>query len=169
MRGDRGTVIVVERDRRTARRLAAALEALGCLVRVAHGFGRAKALLAQERPAALYVSEVLQRRSGGDLLAEHDGDERFARVPALVRVTRHESVFARAMRRGGLQTIVAPFDVEAVAGTLARMARGEEGMLRALLYDSWVLYERTRLNRGRVDEVAEQRRRVRSSLPRRDA
>lgn len=118
-----GMIAVVEKDRRTARRLVAALEARGCRARVAHGYAAARRMFADEVPAALYVSEVLHRQSGGDLLARYDRDERFAGLPALVRVSRLDSVFARAMRRGGLLTIVAPIDVEAAATTLARMAK----------------------------------------------
>lgn len=161
-------IAVVEQDRQMARRLAAALEARGCRARVAGGYAAARALFAEEVPRALYISEALQRMSGGDLLAEYDNDERFAVLPALVRVSRQDSVFARAMRRGGLQTIVAPFDVEAAAATLERMSRGEEGTLRAILYHSRTLRERTADNRKRVGVMAEKPRRVGSTLRRRD-
>lgn len=161
-------VAVVERDRRMARRLVAALEACGCRARVAHGYAQARALFADEVPRALYISEALQRASGGDLLAEYDNDERFAVLPALVRVSRQDSLFARAMRRGGLQTIVAPFDVEAAAARLLRMSRGEEGTLRAILHHSRTLRDRTRDNRKRVGVMAESTRRIRSTLRRRE-
>jgi hypothetical protein len=88
------------------------------------------ALLRSEVPAALYVSEMLQRANGGDLLAECGRDARYDEVPVVVRVSRDDSLFARAMRRGGLQTIVAPVDVEATANQLADMANGEGGNLR---------------------------------------
>ena len=140
-------VAVIERDRRLARRLAAALEARGCRTRVVHGFGRAVALLRGEVPAALYVSEMLQRANGGDLLAECDRDGRYDAVPAMVRVSREDSLFARAMRRGGMQTVVAPIDVEATANRLAGMASGEEGTLRALISQSRRLKAHNRANR----------------------
>jgi len=159
-------IAVVERDRRVARRLAAALEAQGCRARVAHGYRQAKALLADEVPKALYVSEALHRASGGDLLADLDGDERTAAVPALVRVSRLDSVFARALRRGGLKTVVAPVDVELAAATLVRMSRGEEGRLRRLLHDARMLHARTRANRERAAIVLERTRRVRARPPR---
>lgn len=161
-------IAIVEQDRRRARRLAAALEARGCRARVAGGYEAARALLADEMPRALYISEALQRASGGDLLAEYDNDERFAVLPVLVRVSRQDSVFARAMRLGGLQTIVAPFDVEAAAATLQRMSRGEEGTLRAILHHSRMLRERTADNRRHVGVMAEKPRRIRSTLRRRD-
>jgi two-component system response regulator RegA len=116
-------IAVVERDRRLAQRLATALEARGCQVRIAHGYRRARTILRSERPAVLYVSESLQRASGGDLLADFERDEVLRHLPVLVRVSHSDSVFARAMRRGGLQTVEAPLDVEAVAERLARMER----------------------------------------------
>jgi DNA-binding NtrC family response regulator len=140
-------VAVIERDRRLARRLAAALEARGCRTQVVHGFGRAVALLRREVPKALYVSEMLQRANGGDLLAECDRDGRYDDVPAVVRVSRDDSLFARAMRRGGMQTIVAPVDVEATANRLAGMANGEEGNLRALISQARRLKAHNRANR----------------------
>ncbi len=157
-------VAVVERDRRVARRLVAALEARGCRVRLAHGYAQARMLLDGEVPAALYVSEALHRASGGDLLADLDADHRFAALPGVVRVSRDDSVFARAMRRGGLQTVVAPIDVDATAALLARMARGEEGTLRRLLHHARELHARTRDNRKRTDAMREQTRRNRASL-----
>src|SRR5690242_15185785 len=69
-------IAVVERDRRLGRRLAAALAARGCDTRVVHGYREGKALLGREIPDALYVSEALQRASGGDLLADVDRDDR---------------------------------------------------------------------------------------------
>ena len=111
-----------------------------------HGYARGKTLL-KKRPDALYVSEVLYRLSGGDLLADLDCDEAAATLPALVRVSRYDSVFARAMRRGGLHTVVAPIDVDAAAALLARMASGDEGTLRKLVHQSRKLHERTRTNR----------------------
>lgn len=140
-------VVVIERDRRLARRLAAALEARGCPTRVAHGYGRAVVLLRNEVPAALYVSEMLQRANGGDLLAECDRDGRYDEVPAMVRVSRDDSLFARALRRGGMQTVVAPVDVEATANRLSDMARGEAGTLRGLISQSRRLKAQNRANR----------------------
>lgn len=160
-------IAVVERDRRVARRLAAALEAQGCRARVAHGYRQAKALLAEEVPKALYVSEALQRASGGDLLADLDGDERMAAVPALVRVSRMDSVFARALRHGGLKTIVAPVDVELAATTLVRMSRGEEGTLKRLIHHARTLHARTKAERERSAILMERARRVRAR-PRRE-
>ena len=120
-------IAVVEKDRRLARRLAAALAARGCPSCVASDCVQALGMLRAEAPCALYVSEALQRKSGGDLLAELERDERLSALPGVVRVSRRDSVFARAMRRGGLRTVVAPIDVEAVADTLARMARRRRG------------------------------------------
>jgi len=117
-------IAVVERDRRLAQRLVTALEARGCEVRVAHGYRRARTIFRSEQPAALYVSEMLHRASGGDLLADFERHETLCRLPALVRVSHSDSVFPRAMRRGGLQAVEAPLDVEAVAERLARMERG---------------------------------------------
>ena len=111
-----------------ARRLAAALERRGCRTCVAHSAPQARRLFADEPPSALYLSEALERANGGDLLAELQEDERLARIPALMRVSRHDSVFARAMRHGGVRTIVSPVDVEATAATLASMDRGEGGL-----------------------------------------
>jgi DNA-binding NtrC family response regulator len=123
-------VAVVERDRRLAERLATALRARGCKVCVAHGYQGARALLKREQPRAVWVSEVLQRVSGGDLLADFDRDEVLGVLPAMVRVSRMDSVFAQAMRRGGLHTVRAPVDVEAAAELLASMDRGEACELR---------------------------------------
>jgi DNA-binding response OmpR family regulator len=119
-------VAVIERDRRLARQLQAALEARGCRVRIAHGYQRALALFAREVPRAIYVSELLQRLSGGDLLVVAESDGRLARVPTLVRVSREDSVFARSLRRGGICTVVTPLDVERTAALLVSMASGDE-------------------------------------------
>jgi len=140
-------VAVVERDRRLALRLVAALEARGCRVRVAHGYKRARALLRSERPHAVYVSEALQRASGGDLLAEIERDDTLAELPALVRISRFDSVFARALRRGGLSTVQTAVDVEAAAELLARMERAEEGQLQRLVHPSRNLHGRAKATR----------------------
>jgi DNA-binding NtrC family response regulator len=161
-------VAVVERDRRLARRLVAALQAQGCTCKVAHGYKQGMALLTSERPEALYVSEVLQRASGGDLLAEFDRDRRLAELPAMVRVSRQDSVFARAMRRGGLQTVVAPVDVDAAAARLSRMARGEEGVLRRLVTQSRELHAHARANRAGFESNVARTRRLRGELRRKD-
>jgi len=157
-------VAVIERDRRLARRLAAALEARGCRTRVVHGFGRAVALLRSEVPAALYVSEMLQRANGGDLLAECDRDGRYDDVPAMVRVSREDSLFARAMRRGGMQTIVAPIDVEATANRLADMANGEDGHLRALVSQSRRLKAHNRANREGASRAVATYQKIRKQI-----
>jgi len=161
-------VVVIERDRRLARRIAAALESRGCSTRVAHGYNTAVALLRGEVPAAIYVSEKLQRMNGGDLLAECDRDVRYDEVPTLIRVSSDDSLFARALRRGGMQTIVAPVDIEATAQRLADMANGDEGTLRRLLSNSRRLKQKTRANRAGSDRVVTTFNELRAQFSRRD-
>ena len=157
-------VAVVERDRRLALRLVAALEARGCRVRVAHGYKRARALFRSERPQAVYVSEALQRASGGDLLAELERDATLGELPALVRVSRMDSVFARSLRRGGLPTVHTPVDVEAAAELLARMERGEEGQLHRLVHQSRNLHARTKAIRDGAQKNVAVTKRLRDRL-----
>jgi DNA-binding response OmpR family regulator len=144
-------IAVVERDRRLGRRLAWALAERGCETRVVHGYRDGAALLRGAIPEALYVSEALQRASGGDLLAVVDRDERLADLPTMVRVSRSDSLFARAMRRGGLRTVVAPLDVEAVATILLAMAsQPPSARTHVILREAQLLRERATHNRDRA-------------------
>ncbi|MDB4966801.1 MAG: hypothetical protein JWN44_2490 [Myxococcales bacterium] len=143
--------VLIERDRRLAQRLAAALGARGVRTRVAHGYREGRALLRRVVPQALYVSEMLQRLSGGDLLAEAGRDDQLATLPTLVRVTNERSLFARAMRSGGARTIVAPFDVERVAAILvAMMTEPHDSFARRLLVSASHLREHARDLRDRT-------------------
>lgn len=157
-------VAVIERDRRLARRLAAALETRGCRARVVHGYGKALTLLKKEVPSVLYVSEMLQRANGGDLLSECDRDARYDEVPTVVRVSRDDSLFARALRRGGMHTVVAPVDVEATAARLASMANRDEVTLRTLVSQSRRLQTHHRANREGATRAVSTFKRLRDHL-----
>lgn len=153
-------IAVVERDRRLGRRLARALAERGCETRVVHGYRDGEALLRGEIPEALYVSEALQRASGGDLLAAVDRDERLADLPTMVRVSRSDSLFARAMRRGGLRTVVAPLDVEAVATILLAMAtQPPSARMHVILREAQQLRDRATHNRDRAAREIERTQR----------
>ena len=161
---DERCVAILEHDRTLARRLATALEARGCRPLVARGEAQRAALLSAQRPQAIYLSEAQPRGNGGELLAELEREARLATLPTLLRVSRLDSLFAITMRRGGLQTVVAPIDVAAVATMLARMARGEEGELRRLVQQARLLRLRTRANLAGTSRTLATTRRLHEHL-----
>lgn len=123
-------VTVIERDPRVANELAHRLWSFGLRAQIAHTQTHGLHLARRAYPSALYVSQTLMMGNAGDLICLLDRDPRFDEVPILVRVDELDSVWALAMRRGGIQTVHRALGADTVAARLERMSRCRGGGLR---------------------------------------
>ena len=113
------TVVLVERDAALSRQIVAALRKRRCRPLVATDYASGLRLMRQnDSVAVLYLAEQLARRSGPDLLARLERERGLRPVPTVIRVSDDTGLMALALRRGGMQTVVASIGAESIASTI---------------------------------------------------
>ncbi len=112
---------MVDGDRARAHALAATLVRRGYRAEVTHSAPAALAQLRATAFAALYVTQHLSTSSGPDLLAALERTAPRRDAPAIVfGVDDESSVLARAVRAGGIATVVSRRPPEEVAAAVTR-------------------------------------------------
>lgn len=125
------TVVLVERDAALSRKLVAALRRRRCRPLVATDYASGLRLMRQiDSVGVLYLAEQLARRSGPDLLARLERERALAPVPTVIRVGDDSGLMALALRRGGMQTVVASLGAESIAQTICFARIRDPGMRR---------------------------------------